>query len=304
MSVIDVSDPLAPVLLGRYDTPGYAQDVASVSGYGLVADGYDGLQIVRPNPSLRDLFVEPDAIRLTVPAGFTPGPYHLQVTTPAGETDTLFNGLLACERRALTADLEPVLDAEPPVVDGTSVPWRMTLEGDDLFFEPKVRHVAVLALPALPASLETRYQAGDGSGRMAIELILTADTGSGVVVLEGDDPGRVAALWQQIESAGECALPRRGSDSYGDVVLRVTRPGATWPSADPPLVRYRYLFSAAGDLAEARAWGDGVDLVFEAVGNDEYRCETADTIRFVDTLRALCDELGNAHPELAAVDCP
>jgi len=269
---------------------------------------------VRVNPPLRDIFVLPDtSVHVTVPGGFTPGPYQMLVTNPGGETDKLHNGFRACERRSLIGTLEPVLDIASPEVTRKPVMWRMTLEGDEVFFGPKVRHEAVLRLPALPSNLESRFEPGDGSGRMAIELHLTPLLDSGEVVLIGDDPTALTVLWDEAMSEGGCALQVLDNHTYGDVVLEVYRtPGSGSPQwsqlGDLPgdiigpayaPVRYRYDFSAEGVLTEARAWGPDVDLVIQAVGEDKYRCETVDTVSVVETLGELCEESAATHPELA-----
>ena len=46
LRIVDVSNPSAPVEIGVYDTPGYAEDIAVAGQYAYVADGHCGLRIV------------------------------------------------------------------------------------------------------------------------------------------------------------------------------------------------------------------------------------------------------------------
>jgi len=46
LTVIDISDPAAPTVVGYVDTPGWAQDVAVMGQLALVADGLAGLQVI------------------------------------------------------------------------------------------------------------------------------------------------------------------------------------------------------------------------------------------------------------------
>jgi hypothetical protein len=46
LQVIDISDPTTPVLLGTYNTPGYAAGVAVSGDYAFVADDASGLQVI------------------------------------------------------------------------------------------------------------------------------------------------------------------------------------------------------------------------------------------------------------------
>jgi hypothetical protein len=269
------------------------------------------------NPPLRDVATLSDGmIQLTVPPGFAPGPYNVEVTNPDGAAATLHNGLHACRRHALDASLEPILEAAFPRITREPVPWRMTLAGDAGFFAPKVRHEGRLLLPELPATLGTRFEPAGGSGRMAIELHLGWPNDTGEVVLIGDDTARITARWEAMRSAGGYALPRRDDHAYGDVVLQLDRTPATGSTPSPPggralggvivpgpaPIRYRYDFAADGRLTAARASGPAVDLIFQAVGRDKYRCETTDTIRHTEALTAACEQFAALHPQLV-VDC-
>ena len=103
-----------------------------------------------------------------------------------------------------------------------------------MFFSPKPRHVASLLHPDLPSSLQTRFEPGDGSGRMAIQLQLVPQTDAGEVVLIGDDPVQVAGLWEEMKGVGGCEMPRLDGRTYGDVVLEVFRtPGRDEPQWQP-----------------------------------------------------------------------
>ncbi|MBD3869018.1 MAG: hypothetical protein IFK94_12900 [Acidobacteria bacterium] len=190
--------------------------------------------------------------------------------------------------------------------------WRMTLEGDDYFFEPRVRHEGILILPELPSNLETRFEPGDGSGRMAIELHLVPQTDSGVVILIGDKPSQVKTLWKEIMAGGGCEMPRLDDHTYGDAILKVFRTQGTsppqwspingapgeivWPMRAP--IRYRYDFSEDGVLTEARAWGPDVDLMIDVSAKDKYRCQYGEEISFVETLREYCEEFATTYTGL------
>jgi hypothetical protein len=191
----------------------------------------------------------------------------------------------------------------------------MTLEGDEVFFEPRVRHLSSLRLPDLPSNLETRHEPGDGSGRMAIELQLTPAMHTGVVILRGDDPETITQLWRHMEASGSCDIPRIDSYHYGDVILesyRTTGGSSQWhqigdPAGDivlPPQapVRYRYDFSPDGFLTAARAWGPDVDLMFDVSAEDTYGCQYGEETSFVDEQRRVCEEYAAEHPELV-IDC-
>ncbi|MBI2874344.1 MAG: right-handed parallel beta-helix repeat-containing protein [Firmicutes bacterium] len=46
IAVVDISNPASPAVLGRYDTPGYAEAVALAGRYAYVADGPSGVKVV------------------------------------------------------------------------------------------------------------------------------------------------------------------------------------------------------------------------------------------------------------------
>ena len=52
LRVINVANPAAPVEVGSYDTPGYADGVAVAGSYAYVADWGDGLRVINvANPA-------------------------------------------------------------------------------------------------------------------------------------------------------------------------------------------------------------------------------------------------------------
>jgi hypothetical protein len=115
--------------------------------------------------------------------------------------------------------------------------------------------------------------------------------------------------WDTIVEAGGVPLPLIDDHTYGDVELTLQRrPASASPIADPhsghvgltPVV-YRYEFTG-GDLIAARAWGQEVDHVFTAKATYDWTCEVEDSVSYVDTLTALCEEFAAEHPELV-LDC-
>ncbi len=46
LDIVDISDPSAPILVGRYDSYGYAHDVAISGNYAFVASEYDDFRIL------------------------------------------------------------------------------------------------------------------------------------------------------------------------------------------------------------------------------------------------------------------
>jgi hypothetical protein len=320
LKIVDVSDPTSPSLVGRLTPPGGSSDVAASGYLAFVASGSRGLQIVRPNPPLADLEWHSDeSMSVTVPSGFSPGPYDVRVTNAEPDASLLDNGFLACERYELSAELEPVLppgrgpEIPPEPLAPEPIPWRLVLDGDEMLFRPSSRHGASLRLPALPGDLEVRFEPGDGSGRTIIELQIAPPLDLGQAVLVSDDPTEAERLWNEALSAGGFEVPKLDDHSHGDLILEVySNPTSEAPPWEPigglpgeffrdmePSVRYRYDLSTEGRLTDARAWGPGVDLEFEAVATDLYRCETAVTVGFLESREEVCEELAAAHPELA-----
>ena len=85
---------------------------------------------------------------------------------------------------------------------------KLDVPNDDLFFhETHLRHAASLLLPELPSSLETRFEPGDGSGTMTVELELYPEDDTGVVTLIGNEPERIEALWEEARGNGGWSLP-------------------------------------------------------------------------------------------------
>jgi hypothetical protein len=260
----DVSDPRSPVLTGRYDTPGVATAVAVGDDVVLIADGVRGIRSVRLNPPLPPSSAG-GATRLeqVIPAGFTPGPYDVMVTSAGPGTESvLHDGFVVCGGGSLTAELVP---SRPPasVVGPTPVAWRLLVGGDDAWFRPEPRHDARLLLPALPGDVGISFV----RGREAIELRMPAGQGETArVVLSGADGAAMRALWDAIAARGGIDLPRLDAASYGEFRLGLA-PGT---GAGAP-ARYRFEFEA-GRLAAARAWGESADLRFQVIATDPAGC--------------------------------
>jgi hypothetical protein len=303
---LDASDPLAPYLIGSYPVPGYARSAAVSGPLAYVTD--DDLHVVRLNPRLRDPAApEPGRLEVTVPAGFTPGPYHVVLTRRDGSTTRLPNGFRVCRRRPFEARLEPVFAGMDPRVVLPPL-WRLTLEGDDLFFEPEPRHEALLLLPTLPAALETELVPG-GPGERAIELELLPGAGLGRVRLIAEDPEALVPVWEQALEAGGLALPSRDAHSYGDVGLRVAPLGDAAPGTRPAggvpgevgdwKGSQRFRYELAGPLlVAAQAEGTGVDLVLEAAARDEESCTFRSAVSSLEARDTLCDEAQGLLPGL------
>jgi hypothetical protein len=264
----DVAQPTAPVLTGSFDTPGVATGVtAALLPEGervFVADGPRGVRTVRLNPELPTPSLNTgDRLKQEIPAGFTPGPYDVQVTSPDGVSDSVLpNGLLVCGAGSLAAHLEP--PRLPSAVGPTPAPWRLLVEGDAALFDPVPRHQARLLLPAFPADPEIHQD----SGREAIEISLPAKGGRATVLLSGADRDQMLERWRQILQQGGIELPRLDAHSYGELRLAV-HPGL---GAGAPQ-RYRFEFDA-GRLVDARAWGTEAHLEFEVTAVDALGCDS------------------------------
>jgi hypothetical protein len=298
LRVIDVSDPTRPVWIGNAVTPGWTYDSTVDGEYAYVAAGSGGLQVIRLNPPITDIQVAPlHEIDSTVPTGFTPGPYNVLVTNPGGERGMLRNGYVVCARRPFSGQLLPQYHPDASSVSPDALPWRLVLEGDGQFFEPTPHHEAILALPELPADLETEHRPGDGTGTVVIELRLDPRFDTGTVLLIGDDPGEVDALWNAALGAGGFGLPRYDARSYGDAILHLDR--TPWTGTGAP-VRYRYDF-AEGQLTRALGRASDADLVVEVAATDHSDCETRISVDFAQTRVDLCRDYMEEHPELAAL---
>ncbi len=63
LQIINIFNPSEPILMGTYDTDGYASGVSVIGNYAYVADGNEGLQIINiSNPSAPILMVTYDTI--------------------------------------------------------------------------------------------------------------------------------------------------------------------------------------------------------------------------------------------------
>ncbi|HYV20537.1 MAG TPA: hypothetical protein VFC25_16060 [Verrucomicrobiae bacterium] len=262
----DVTTPASPVLVGAYDTPGIATGVAAALSSGgslLVADGPRGVRAMRLNPGLPA--GAPDAtegLRLEIPAGFTPGPYDVQVMSADGApiAPPIRNAFVVCGGGDLAARL--VASRLPSAVGPTPAPWRLEVSGSADLFEPAPRHEARLLLPGLPAEPLLRFDAG----RDAIDIAIPR-AGAAIVRLSGSDRAALLALWNAALAAGGLPLPRLDARTYGPLRLE-SHPGE---GAGGPQ-RFRFEFTG-GVLTGASSWGDGARLDFTVSAADASGCD-------------------------------
>jgi hypothetical protein len=308
--VIDAGDPEFPVLVDLIRTRSVLEDVVVLDGHAYLVDG--SLRVIPLNPTPGEVSSpSDDIVTFTVPAGFAPGAYHVLTAKRGHRPARLRNAYRVCHRRELEAVLEPRDPPASPELPRVPVSWLLAVDGDDLFFLPEPRHEAALRLPELPPELEVRHEAGDGSGRVVVWLELAPDLDTGLVRLVADDAAGAEALWETIRTSGEIPLPLLDDHHYGDMILE-SHPieggshedwRAVGDSAGNGLatgqapIRYRYDL-VDGDLVEARAWGPGVDLLFEARAEDDLSCRFGNRISFNEALQALCDEAASEHPGL------
>lgn len=326
LRVLDMRDPMRPWVSASFPPP--AADltrpfVPRLSGPSIRSD-----RVVQPDIAGFTIFRLPprldppgalssEEIRLDVPASYTPGTYHVRVTNGEPEAGVLYAALRVCARKPFDATLSPVSLPTAPVRPLDPIRWRLALDGDPAFFGDPPGHRASLALPPLPATLTTRFEPGDGSGRMSIEILVGTGADLGEVVLTGDDRAAIEALWSAIRDASGISLSPLDDRRYGDMTLEVHEgnawanaagaprgpAGAPSPAAHPgPVRRYLYEF-AGGRLDAARAWGPGVDLIFEAEAVDGERCEFSATASFREARRAPCEGLGAAQRSERAAVC-
>jgi hypothetical protein len=262
----DATAPASPVLVGTYDTPGIATGVAAAltaSASLFVADGPRGARAVRLNPPLPPAV--PDAtgaLRVEIPAGFSPGPYDVQVMLADGTpfAPPVRNAFTVCGGGDLAARL--VASRSPSAVGPTPAPWRLEVSGASDLFEPAPRHEARLLLPALPGGSLLRSDAG----REAIDITIPRD-GPAFVRLSGSDRPAMLALWNAALGGVGLALPRLDARAYGPLRLE-THPGE---GAGGPM-RYRFELDA-GVVTSASAWGNGARLEFAVTAMDAIGCE-------------------------------
>ena len=111
LHVIDVSDPANPSIIDSCDTPGGAWAVYALGEYAYVADYFSGLQVAINQeatnvlPLTDVIWVNETEITATVPAGFEPGSFNLQVTNPSGPEGILYNAFTVIDSLA-----DPVID--------------------------------------------------------------------------------------------------------------------------------------------------------------------------------------------------
>jgi len=283
---IDVGDPARPILAGAYDTPGIATAAATASGLVFVADGSHGLRIIRPNPAIPGPQSNPDSgLAVTLPAGFTPGPYDLQVTGPDGAIALLPDGFLVCRHLDLAARLASVGSNDAPgrAADAATGLYRLVLSGDDDLFSPGAARRARLLLPALPSRVEVRA----ATGPSIIELRIGPSPGEATALVSGPDPAAAVLQWETIRAARGVDLPPLDETTYGDLRLSVLagaggpagREAGRAPREPGPPVRYRYVFEA-GRLVGAGAWGPGAALLFDVSAGDPDGCGAETRVTF------------------------
>jgi hypothetical protein len=302
LQVLDVTDPARPVWVGRYETPGSARDVLVSDGHAFVADGRQGLQVMRLNPEVETTgSPSGSTLQATLPAGFSPGPYDVQVTNAGGERVALSNGFHVCAERALRSWLAPVVDLRPETI-ALPLAWRLHLDGDETFFDGQARHDARLVLPPLPSELIVETVMARDPDQPFIELVLTPGLEVGRVRLEGDGTGRIEAIWAAASASGGFDLASLDERTYGDLLLAISNRqrgavavpaaplsarGEELPFAGSPARRYRLGFRD-GRLVSARAWGRGTDLLFEVAGRDDSGCESRAETSLRTALSELC----------------
>jgi len=283
---IDIGDPARPILAGAYDTPGVATAAAAASGLVFVADGGHGLRIIRPNPAIPEPQDDSgSSLTVTLPAGFTPGPYDVQVTGPDGTTAVVPDGFIVCRHLNLVGELVPAgsKDAAGRAPDGAPGLYRLVLRGDHDLFSPGAARRARLLLPALPARVEVRA----ATGPALIELRIGPSPGEATALVSGLDPVAALLQWETIRAAGGIDLAALDETTYGDLRLSVLADagGPAGGSAgraprDPGApVRYRYGFEA-GRLVGAGAWGPGAALVFDVSAGDPDGCGAETRVTF------------------------
>ena len=85
LQLLDVSDPAEPAGIGFIDTPGQALGVRATEDYVFVADSRAGFQVIRLSGPVTNVNVlSTQTLTATLPAGLSPGLYHLVVRNPDG----------------------------------------------------------------------------------------------------------------------------------------------------------------------------------------------------------------------------
>lgn len=295
---LDLTDPSSPTLVREYAVLGDPQSVNVSDGVALVSQFLRSFSSIRLDPA-PGATVVPSSTEASsaVPPGLFLGAYHLLLSAADGTTTILPNGYRVCERHELSASLDVVEAPRDPLLPASPL-WRLSVEGDDLFFEPDHHHRARVLLPAIPENLDLVQLPGDGSGRSAIEVDFFPEAGIGELRLIGDDPDWLEEKWTEAHGLGGFDLPPRDDISYGDLELSVRDSGGAASAPDlTPGSRLLLRFEFAGEaLVAARARGAGADLVLVASGLDAQLCETRSTVSFAERLAELCRDWGATSP--------
>lgn len=249
VQVVDISDPLAPVILTSIDTPGIAQDLALAGDVLVVADGVSGTAFIDVSdpgsPAWLGSVEAEEAIAVTVSG------------THAFVADQ-FTGLLVIDFSTPTA---PRLASVAPTVIATGV----HVDGDvayiaDRYFGVKVFDVANLDAPMLIGEIDTPSLARDLD--VVGDFAFVADFGSGLQVLDVSDPSEPMIV-ASLDTEAAASIEVRDGVAYvadrneGLVVLDVTDPVAPFRIGSVP----------AGDLSWDLYVSDGdVFLVSREAG--------------------------------------
>jgi hypothetical protein len=230
-----------------------------------------------------------------IPAGVERGLYDVMTICPHGHAFRLRDAYRACLRHDFSAGLETF------PTPGRPLPWSLVVDGDDHFFDPRPSHTAQLLLPALPPALETKHGTLGKPSAMVVVLDIVPGVESGVVTLLGDDRAAIDGLWATILAEGGIALRQRDVRSYADLQLSASPQGV--PGLDGRLVnQYVYAFES-GRLVSASASGNGVDLLFKALGTDDIRCQSPAPASYSEGLAAACERWGSHYPGVIP-NCP
>lgn len=335
LKVLDVTSPFAPAVVAQVPISGFPLGVHANDTQVVVATDREGVLILRldlgmpprmietladtgtwagifdgfasvhragtwtiypVNPSVENTSTSSDTGGDSViPAGIERGLYDVMTMCPLGHCSRMRNAYRACLRRDFSAALETFPYPNRPL------PWSLVVEGDDVFFAPRPSHAAKLLLPPLPAALDTKYGTLGQPSRQVVVLYLAPDLSSGVANLFGDDRVALDQLWARIRDEGGIALLARDQRSYADLQLSTSPQGV--PGANGRIMnQFTYVFES-GRLVSASASGAGVDLLFQAVGSDDIRCQTPAPTSYSAGLVEACKRWGSHYPGVIP-NCP
>ncbi|UCF68035.1 MAG: hypothetical protein JSV80_01680, partial [Acidobacteriota bacterium] len=308
LTILDVSEPQAAYVMSHHPTPGSARGVAFKDGYALVANREGGLQIVAVNPRLENLvWVDETTISVTVPTGYTPGPYDVRAEDPETGEATLPNALLICALKTIEARLDPVVDP-----DAGHFVWPLAWRASilDRTSTASAGYQARLRLPSLPGEVVVTDELVADASRDTIEITLSAAGDRAEVTLTGADTARLRERWVEAISEGGFQLPALSATSFGDVRLALEtelpagRLGAASfipvPHGEEPGMRFRYDLED-GVLLSARGWGAAADMTIETTLFEANGCRSSLTLSYRDELRDRCYELADELPGLASL---